>query len=410
MSLFAAFAWAFLLQSGGTGKIDWQAEGLKALEAKNYPGAIEALSKAVAADPGDYGAHFNLALAYSLDNKDPQAIAEFQKTLELKPGLPQAVTNLAILLMRNKDVASALPLLRQAHQSKPADARISVYLGDALLARNQLPEAAEAYASALQNEPKSAAAESGLGRVNAKQGKLGEAADHFRKAAAIDPSYKSALLEIGDLYERAHQNQEAIAIYREFPDNPAAQERAGELLLEAGDGAGAIPLLEAAVQRSPTSANRLALATAYFKTKQYDKGLGVLNTALQADANNYDLRMLAGRALRDEKRYPQAAAQFLAATQLKSSAVEPWSELAAVAVLGESYPQALEALDKVKALGGETSSHMYLRAIILDKLKQLKPALAAYQAFLATSGGKYPDEEFKARQRARIIKQELDRR
>jgi len=70
----------------------------------------------------------------------------------------------------------------------------------------------------------------------------------------------------------------------------------------------------------------------------------------------------------------------------------------------------LAALDQVKALGGETSAHMYLRAIILDKLKQLKPALAAYESFLATSGGKYPDEEFKARQRARIIKQELSRR
>jgi tetratricopeptide (TPR) repeat protein len=410
MSLCAALACAFLFQSGATAKVDWQADGLKALEAKNYPAAIEALSKAVAADPGDYSAHFNLGLAYSLDHKDPQAIAEFQKTLELKPGLPQAVTNLAILLLRNKDVAAATPLLRQAHQAKPADARMAMCLGDALLAQNQLAEAAEAYTSALQNDPKSAPSELGLAHVYAKQGKLSEAEEHFKKAAALDPSYKESLLELADLYERAHQNSEAIAIYREFPNNPAAQERAGELLLEAGDGAGAAALLEAAVQSSPTSANRLALATAYFKAKQYDKGLAVLGAAIQADKNNFDLRMLAGRALRDEKKYPEAAAQFLAATQLKPSEVKPWSELAAAAVLGENYPQALAALDQVKALGGETSSHMYLRAIILDKLKQLKPALAAYESFLATSGGKYPDEEFKARQRARIIKQELSRR
>lgn len=410
MSLCAALACAFLFQSGATAKVDWQAEGLKALEAKNYPAAIEALSKVVAADPGDYGAHFNLGLAYSLDHKDPQAIAEFQKTLELKPGLPQAVTNLAILLLRNKDVAAATPLLRQAHQAKPADARMAMYLGDALVAQNQLAEAADAYTSALQSDPKSAPSELGLAHVYAKQGKLSEADEHFKKAAALDPSYKESLLELADLYERAHQNSEAIAIYREFPNNPAAQERAGELLLEAGDGAGAAALLETAVQSSPTSANRLALATAYFKAKQYDKGLTVLGAAIQADKNNFDLRMLAGRALRDERKYPEAAAQFLTATQLKPSEVKPWSELAAVTTLAENYPQALAALDQVKALGGETSSHMYLRAIILDKLKQLKPALAAYESFLATSGGKYPDEEFKARQRARIIKQELSRR
>lgn len=405
-----ALVCALLLQAGAAGTTDWQAEGLKALEAKNYPAAIDALSKAVAADPNDYANHFNLALAYSFDAKDRQAIAEYRKTLELKPGLPQAITNLAILLLRNNDAAAALPLLQQAHQSKPNDARVSVYLGDALLAQNQLAEAADAYASALQNEPKSAPAELGLARVYAKQGRLDDSAAHFRNAAALDPSYKDALLELGDLYERARRGKEAIEIYRQFPDNPAAAERAGQLLLEAGDGAAAVPLLESAVKRSPTSANRLALATAYFKTKDYDKGLAVLDAAIQTDANNYDLRMLAGRALRDEKKYPQAAQQFLAAAQLKPSAVEPWSELAAVAVLAESYPQALAALDKVKALGGETSSHLYLRAIILDKLKQLKPALEAYQAFLATSGGKYPDEEFKARQRSRIIQRELNRR
>ncbi|HZT40137.1 MAG TPA: tetratricopeptide repeat protein [Bryobacteraceae bacterium] len=405
-----ALACALLLQAGAAGVADWQGEGLKALDAKNYPAAIEAFSKAVAADPNDYAKHFHLALAYSLDGKDQQGIAEYRKTLELKPGLPQALMNLAILLLRNNDSQAAVPLLRELRQSKPHDARVSAYLGDALLAQNRLAEAAEAYASALESEPKSASAELGLARVYARQGRLDDCAPHFRNAAALDPSYKSALLELAELYERAGRNGEAIEIYREFPDNAAASERAGQLLLEAGDGAAAVPLLEAAVKRSPTPANRLALATAYFKTKAYDKGLAVLDAAIQADANNYDVRMLAGRALRDEKKYPQATQQFLAAAQLKPSAVEPWSELAAVGVLAESYGQALAALDKVKALGGETSSHLYLRAIILDRLKQLKPALEAYQAFLATSGGKHPDEEFKARQRSRIIQRELNRR
>jgi tetratricopeptide (TPR) repeat protein len=408
--LLCALACALLLQAGAAGVADWQAEGLKALDAKNYPAAIEALLKAVAADPNDYAKHFHLALAYSLDAKDQQAIAEYRKTLELKPGLPQALMNLAILLLRNNDSRAAVPLLRELRQSKPKDARVLAYLGDALLAQNQLGEAAEAYASALESEPKSASAELGLARVYARQGRLDDCAAHFRNAAALDPSYKGALLELGELYERAGRNKEAIEIYRAFPDNPAAAERAGQLLLEAGDGGAAVALLESAVKRSPTSANRLALATAYFKTKDYDKGLAVLDAAIQADANNYDVRMLAGRALRDEKKYPQATQQFLAAAQLKPSAVEPWSELAAVGVLAESYGQALGALDKVRALGGETSSHLYLRAIILDRLKQLKPALEAYQAFLATSGGKYPDEEFKARQRSRIIQRELSRR
>jgi hypothetical protein len=42
-------------------------------------------------------------------------------------------------------------------------------------------------------------------------------------------------------------------------------------------------------------------------------------------------------------------------------------------------------------------------------LKQPEPALASYEKFLAVSGGKFPDEEFKARQRARILKKVLQR-
>jgi hypothetical protein len=48
-----------------------------------------------------------------------------------------------------------------------------------------------------------------------------------------------------------------------------------------------------------------------------------------------------------------------------------------------------------------------MRAIMLDKVRDLKGALAAYQQFLATDQGKNPNEEFKARQRVRIIEREL---
>jgi hypothetical protein len=85
----------------------------------------------------------------------------------------------------------------------------------------------------------------------------------------------------------------------------------------------------------------------------------------------------------------------------------------------DDFPRALAALDRVKALGGETPGDRFFRAIILDKTsaratsnktKQLKLALEAYQNFLATSQGKFPDQEFQARQRARIIEKELSKR
>jgi len=66
---------------------DYEAEGLKALGAKQYEQAAQLFSQAVQTDPKDYAAHFHLALTYSLLGKDAEAIPEYQKTLDLKPGL-----------------------------------------------------------------------------------------------------------------------------------------------------------------------------------------------------------------------------------------------------------------------------------------------------------------------------------
>jgi len=322
---------ALLLQSAAAPAPDWQSEGLKALEQKNYPAAIEALTKAVAAGPKDYAAHFNLALALSLAGRDPEAIAEYRKTLELEPGLYQADLNLGILLLRGKQPEAAVAVLDEAHAAKPNEFRPAFYLAEALSATNSA-KAAEAYQNALKIDPRSAAAELGLAHVLVRRNQIAEAAPHFERAAELDPSYNDALLELADLYERGKKTAEALALYNQFPDNAAAQERAGQILTSAGDRAGAIPHLEASVRISPTPANRSALAAAYFANKDVEKGIGVLNQALAADPKNYDLRMLAGRLVRDQKQYPAAVKQFQVAASLKPDSIEAWSELAASSV------------------------------------------------------------------------------
>ena len=53
--------------------------GLKALDEKRYPAAVENFINAIAAEPKDFSLHFNLALAYSLQGKDAEAIPEYKK-------------------------------------------------------------------------------------------------------------------------------------------------------------------------------------------------------------------------------------------------------------------------------------------------------------------------------------------
>jgi tetratricopeptide (TPR) repeat protein len=246
-----------------------------------------------------------------------------------------------------------------------------------------------------------------------------EAAEHFRQAAALDPSYRDTLLELASLFEAGKQPGEAISIYRQFPENTAAQARLGELLIETKRYPEAIDRLLRVVEKDPAPANNLALAQAYLLNKEPEKALPLLEKAVAAEPDNYDLRMTYGRTLRDQKKLLAAAGQFNAAAQKKPDSAEAWNELAALLTVRDNYPQALAALDRVKTLGAETPGDLFFRAIILDKLaagaasgkaKQLRPALEAYEKFLASANGKYPDQEFQARQRARIIQQELNKR
>jgi Tfp pilus assembly protein PilF len=389
---------------------DYSADGIKALEDGKYDAAVQAFQKAIEADPKDYYAHFNLAFAYSALHKDTEGIAEYRKTLELKPGLYEAELNAGILLMRQKQPADGLPLLAHAVEQKPAEFRPRYYLAEAQYQTGAFDQAETNYRMALDVDPKSAAAELGLAHALARQEKLSDAAPHYRKAAELDPRYHDDLLELAELFEKNRQPAEAIAIYREFPSNAAAQEHLGQLMLESKQYADAIPRLESAYQQSPSEANRVALAAAYLFASQLDKALPLLNQAVAAEPANYDVRMMYARALRDRKQFPAAAVQFLEAAKLKPTESKTWGELGGMLYMMGNLQQSLAAFDKARELGEDTAGNWFLRAIILDKLKQPKPALEAYEKFLSKSQGKNPDQEFQARQRVRILQRELEKR
>lgn len=352
------------------------ASGVKALEEGRYAEAAAIFQKLVDADASDYAALFHLALANSLLGKDAEAIAGYQKVLELKPGLYEAQVNLGMVLLRVGRAKEALAPLEEAVEQKPKEARPNFYLAEALLA---LAETSKA-------EP------------------------YYRTAAALDPSLRDGLLKLAAAYEAKGEAAKATELYGLFPENPGARERMGVLLLEAGKPSEAIPHLEWVVAKSPTSANRAALAAAYKQLNQLDKAESVLQQAVAAAPEDMDLRMRYGRVLRDQKKYQAAAAEFYRVAMAAPTSVEVWNELAGMLILLENYPQALAALDRIRQMGGETPSHLYLRAIMLDRMGQPKPALESYQKFLELSNGKFPDEEFKARQRVRILQKESGRR
>ncbi|MEQ1948345.1 MAG: tetratricopeptide repeat protein [Bryobacteraceae bacterium] len=354
---------------------DLTEQGTQALEAKQYDRALELFTKAAAADPADPFPEFQIALIYNGLNRDLDAVPHYEAALKASPGLPEAETNLGVTLVRLKEDSAALPHLEAALAKKPTAA------------------AESAYAVAL-----------------ARQGRVADAESHFRKAATMDAAYKDSILELAGLYEASGKNAEAIAIYREFPQNATAQARLGALLSSSGKDADAIPALEAAMAKSPTDANMVSLAQAYLRTKQNEKALALGAKLVQMAPNDAELHMFYGRMLRDQRKFGDAANQFITAAKIKPDALEAWNELAAALIISEQYSQGLIALDRVKALGGESTGQLFQRALAQDHLQLRPEAMESYNKFLAASQGKLPDQEFQARQRIRNLENELKRR
>lgn len=383
--------------------------GMQALDRQDYAQAEQIFSKLAQADPKDYSALFNLALAETGLKKNAEAVERYKQVLVLKPGLYEAELNLGILYVHSDHGADAVPLLRDAVRQKPNQARPQSYLGEALFETGDYEGAAAAFNAALAIDPKNAIAELGLGRTLVRQNKPEDALPHYRKAAALNPKLNSYLLEAAGALAKAGKTDDAIDLLKQFPTDVGAREELGRLYLASNRPADAVPEFQAAVAMSPTPANQLALATAYLRNHQADAAAPILERALASNPKDYDLRMAIGRIYRDKHDYAPAANQFLSAAGLKPDSVEAWNEAANALVLSEQYPQALAALDRIHNLNADSPGDLYYRAIVLDKLHQVKPALASYQKFLAMSQGKFPDQEFIARQRSRILEKEANR-
>ncbi len=386
---------------------DPAAEGMKALDAGDYAGAVKAFLRA---DAADYTTHFHLGLAYSLLVKDAEAAASYRKCLELKPGLYEAELNLGVVLLRQNQNAEALALLKTAAEKKPQEFRPRYYHAEALRESGRFGEAEAEYRAAIALDPKSAGAQLGMGRALSRLNRVDDTAAAYREAVRLDPSYREVLFELAAIMEGAGRKKEAIELYAQFPDNATARERRGLLEMESGDAAAAVASLEEAVKRNPDASNLYALATAYLRNRQPDRSVPLLEKAITLEPDNVDLRMTYGRLLRDQRKYEPAARQFAAVAKVRPKSQEAWSELAAMLILLEQYAPALGALDQLQALGVTNPAQDYFRALIYDRTRQPKPALEHYRKFLSAAGGKFPDEEFKARQRARILERELSKK
>ncbi len=385
------------------------AQAETAMQKQDYATAETLLKKVVGAAPQSYRAWFDLGYVYNATKRAPEAIDAYRKSVAAKPDVFESNLNLGILLARHGETEEGAKYLKAATQLKPTAntdeglARAWLSLGLAEEAHDPAQSLA-AYATAEKLTPADPEPHLSAGLLLEKQNKLDEAAAEYLAAAKLDPKSAEAVAGLANVYSKQKNYGEAETQLRKLlamdPNNNNARVQLVRVLAAEGKTDEAAASASAVKSDSPNDPRTaLELGTMYVKANKYPEAEQQFRKAVNGMPQDAEAHFALGSALMEEKKYPESQEELLYAARLKPDIPELYGNLAVVAVSNKNYDLAIRALDERAKYLPETPATYFWRAISYDNLKATAKAVENYKKFLATDGGKMPNQEWQARHR-----------
>ncbi|MGH9649579.1 MAG: tetratricopeptide repeat protein, partial [Terriglobales bacterium] len=211
-----------------------------------------------------------------------------------------------------------------------------------------------------------------------------------------------------NVYMRSKRLPEAEAALRQYlqlnPASPQARVQLGRILVAQGKNDEGLAELKAGLESSPNDLSALReMAQLSLAAKSYEQAASYYGRLVQAEPRNPEYRHGLGASLMKLGRYPEAEQQLIAAVTLKADLPEAYADLAVAAYENKNYAIAIKALDARARYQPETPKTYFLRATAYDHLRTPKEAAQNYRQFLALANGKYPTQEWQARNRLKAI-------
>jgi len=380
-------------------KSDW-----KAAEAK--------LDTWLAAHPDDARALFDAGYVADAQNRLDDAVGLYRRAVEANPQSFEAHLSLGLLLARQGKLTDARPELTDATTLDPGEAGPATKArawralaeidrgSDATQASNDLLEA-------LKLSPETPA-DTLLAALLAEQaGQFDAAQTAYRRILAKDPKSASANAGLAHLLITRKQYPEAETFLRaaleHTPDDPALTAQLATVLA-AQDKAEALPLIQKLHDAHPADAAITRMLAEVLVQAGDAAGSDRLYASLLA-TNPEDVALLVahGQNLIRQLKYAEALAAFDKATRLDEANADGWSGLAFAASRTNQPSITLHALTMRSKYLPEVPSTYFLWATAYDSLHDKAQAATYYHHFLDASAGKFPDQEWQARQRLLLL-------
>ena len=383
------------------------------IDSRQFEAALAPLQKFLAEKPNVAFAHFQLAYTYTALRRVDEARSEYERAMALDPKMPEAPLNLGILLLEN-DPAGAVGPLRKAVELLPAQSRPRFLLGAALQKSGDLGGAAESFEGASRLDPRDSETLLHLASLYMKLQKPADAERKYRGALELQAGSAAASLGLAQSLE-AQNKPEAAEAYRAYlnlqPNDAQARARLVHLLVAQENYDSALVELERSEAGKPPSLDALRLrADIQIAQKNYRGALATLQQAILLAPADAALIGGLGRVYLQNRDFPSAEKQLKAALQLDRNNLTYWKDLSSAYYLSGDYPAALGTLDVIAKSETPAAGTWFIRALCYDKLRQARPALEAYEKFLAMEQGKTNDQVWQAQERSKVLKHMLEKR
>ena len=378
------------------------------IQKKDFAAAEPLLKKALADNPKNYQAWFDLGFVYNRLGRESDAIHAYRQSVAAKPDVFESNLNLGLMLARSNS-PEAESFLRAAARLKPADhvqegqARAWLSLGHLL--ENANPDAAlDAYQKAAGLTPKDPEPHLSAGLLRERRKDFTGAESEYKQVQALDPKSDEAGIGLTNIYMRSGRIAEAEPLLRQLaaarPDDAGLHLQLGRALAAQGKKEQAIPEIQAALKLSPNDSE------AQRDLADLQAGSGSLADAektyrdlVKVRPNDADVHNSLGEILLKQHNYLEAEREFMTAVKLKPDFGAAYGSLAIAADENKNYPLAIKALDVRDKLLPPLAVGLFLRATAYDHLRDFKQASVYYHLFLDAAKGQYPDQEWQARHR-----------
>jgi tetratricopeptide (TPR) repeat protein len=383
-----------------------------AIAASDWKTAETKLAPYLAGHPTDARALFDAGYVADAQGRLDDAAALYRRAIAVNPKSFEAHISLGLLLARQNKFTEARPELLTATTLDPgvADPTLKARAWRALarIDRDSNPsEASNDLLEALKLTPETTSDTLLAAELAEKTGQYDAAAAAYRRVLDKEPDSASASAGLVHLFILRKQYPEAETLLRaalaKNPDDTALTAQLATVLADQ-DKAEALPLLQKLHDAHPADSNITRMLAAVLADAADYAGSDQLYLHLLATApEDPDLLVAHGQNLVHLAQFDRAYAVFDKATQIDPANTDGWNGLAFTAYRKAHPDVTVHALTMRSRYAPENASTLFLWAQAYDSLHQKQQAAAYYHRFLDAAAGKFPNQEWQARQRLQIL-------